>query len=106
MCELNSLRSHPGARASLKFFPSFLWASSLPASMVFIEHPSLVDSPRCCSEVGSAGPQGFLEETMKGAPTILFGCLWFLLFLFSLLRSRAVTVILRVDGAIPSLFVH
>ena len=43
---------------------------------------------------------------MKGAPSILFGCLWFLLVLFSSLRSRAVTVFLRVEGAIPSLFVH
>ncbi len=80
MCELNSLRSHPGARASLKLLFHLFCGHPLSPLRWFYRASILSGFPRCCSEVSSAGPQGFLEETMKGAPTILFGCLWFLLF--------------------------
>ena len=83
MCvQLSSLWPHPGARAFFKFLFYLFCGHPLSPLRWFYRASILRGFPRCCSEVSSAGPQGFLEETMKGAPTILFGCLWFLLFSF------------------------
>ena len=77
------------------FFSSifFLWASSLPVRLLY-RTSILSGFPRCCSEVSSAGPQGFMEETMKGAPAIKIFCLIVSVFFCfcSSLRSRAVMV--------------
>ena len=106
--QLNSLWFDPVFEISLgSFFHPVLGILS-PCLIYYIEHPSFVDFPGAARKLVVPGLKVLGgDNERRSCVKILFSLsLFSFVFLCSSLRSRAVTVFLRVEGAIPSLFVH
>ena len=109
MCvQLNSLRCNPCPGDFLKFlFPSFSCGHPLSLFDGYIGHPSLVDSPGAAQKLVVLGLKVFGGDNERHSCTKVCCLVVSVFFCFcSSLFSRAVMVFLRVEGAIPSLFVH